>query len=99
MGLKESDEIWSLTLRQAIGIGLDNSKTARLISFAGNGTPFKVAPRNAVVDAELFKSAIMTEVSSIEQQYWNLVQAHTHLWAAGRAPLSPKTFTKRNRPS
>ena len=85
LGLKESDEIWSLTLRQAIGIGLDNSKTVRLISFAGNGRPFKVSPRNAVVDAERFKSAIMTEVSSIEQQYWNLLQAHTHLWAADRA--------------
>ena len=85
LGLKESDEIWSLTLRQAIGIGLDNSKTVRLISFAGNGSPFKVSPRNAVVDAERFKSALMTEVSSIEQQYWNLLQAHTHLWAADRA--------------
>jgi RNA polymerase sigma factor (sigma-70 family) len=85
LGLKESDEIWSLPLRQAIGIGLDNSKTVRLISFAGNGTPFKVAPRNAVVGAERFKSAIMAEVSSIEQQYWNLLQAHTQLWAADRA--------------
>ena len=85
LGLKESDEIWSLTLRQAIAIGLDNSKTVRLISFAGNGTPLTVGPRNAVVDAERFKSAIMTEVRSIEQQYWNLLQAHTQLWAADRA--------------
>jgi hypothetical protein len=85
LGLKESDVLWSLTLRQAIGIGLDNSKTVRLVSLAGNGTPFKVAPRNSDVDPERFKSMAMAEVRSIEQQYWNLVRAHTALWAADRA--------------
>lgn len=85
LGLRQSDEVWSLTLRQAIAIGLDNSSTVRLISFGGNGTPFKVAPPNVVADAEQFKSALMSEVSSIEQQYWNLLQAHTQLWAADRA--------------
>ncbi len=85
LGLRQSDEVWSLTLRQAIAIGLDNSKTVRLISVGGDGTPFKVAPRNKVVDAEQFKSAIMTEVEQIERQYWNLLQVHTQLWAADRA--------------
>ena len=85
LGLKESDEIWSLTLRQAIAVGLDNSRTVRLISIAGNGTPFQVAPLTVVVDADRFKSAIMSDVSSIEHQYWNLLTVHTQLWAADRA--------------
>jgi RNA polymerase sigma factor (sigma-70 family) len=85
LGLKESDEIWSLTLRQAIAIGLDNSRTVRLLSFGRPGTLLRVAPRDAVTDAGRFKSAIMEEVRSIEQQYWNLLQAHTQLWAADRA--------------
>ena len=52
LGLKESDEIWSMTLRQAIAIGLDNSSTVRLLSIAGKGVPLKVAPRDAAADAD-----------------------------------------------
>src|SRR5262249_32433893 len=32
-----------------------------------------------------FKAEVMAEVRSIEQQYWNLAQAHVQLWAADRA--------------
>jgi hypothetical protein len=95
LGLKESDEVWSLTLRQAIGIGLDNSKAIRLISYAGKRTPFKIAPRDGGVDPERFKSAAMAEVRSIEQQYWNLAQAHTGLWAADRAVATAEEIHKK----
>jgi Outer membrane efflux protein len=95
LGLKESDEVWSLTLRQAIGIGLDNSKTVRLVSFAGKGTPFKIAPLNRGIEAERFKCVAMAEVRSIEQQYWNLFQAHAALWAADRAVASTDEILKK----
>jgi RNA polymerase sigma factor (sigma-70 family) len=95
LGLKESDELWPLTLREAFGIGLDNSKTVRLISFAGKGTPFKIAPRNDKIDAERFKFMAMAEVSTIEQQYWNLVQAHSQLLAAEQAVASAEEILKK----
>ncbi len=85
LGLKQSDEVWSLTLHRAIGIGLDHSKAIRLISYASDGTPFKIAPLDGGVDVEAFKSAAMAMVRSIEQSYWNLVQAHAALGAADRA--------------
>ena len=38
--------MWPLTLRQAIGIGLDNSQAVHLISFASEGKTFKITPVN-----------------------------------------------------
>jgi hypothetical protein len=95
LGLKESDELWSLTLRQTIGIGLDHSKTVRLASLAGKATPFKVAPRNRGIAPARFKSLAMAEVRSIEQQYWNLVQAHAAVRAAERAVASADDVHKK----
>jgi RNA polymerase sigma factor (sigma-70 family) len=79
--LPETDESWSLTLRQAIYIGLDNADNLRVISF---GTPTKITALKAV-DLQQFKADVTAKVRSIEQQYWRLVQAHAQVDATKKA--------------
>ncbi|MGO9470777.1 MAG: hypothetical protein ACLQIB_43865 [Isosphaeraceae bacterium] len=83
--LEERGETWSLSLRDAIRIGLDNSDTLRVIAFGGNGMPCTIAPLNPGGDAQRFKAEVMAHVRSIEQQYWHLSQAHARLSTAEKA--------------
>ena len=48
-------------------------------------TPIVIAKLNADATFWRFKAEIMAEVRSVEQQYWNIAQAHVQLWAADRA--------------
>ncbi len=53
-----------------------------------NGTPnapIVIARRNSEAGTWRFKSEVMAMVRSVEQQYWNLAQAHVQLWCADRA--------------
>jgi RNA polymerase sigma factor (sigma-70 family) len=79
----DAQETWSLTLREAIDIGLDNAEIVRVISRTGPAS--KIAPLQGNIDLERFKSELMAHLRSIEQVYWNLSQAHVQLWAADRA--------------
>ncbi len=83
--IKERGETWSLALREAIYIGLDNSEVVRVISVGRYETPCTIVPQNPGVNAQRFKAEVMAQVRSIEQQYWNLSQAHVHLSSAEKA--------------
>ncbi len=47
--------------------------------------PVVIARLNADASLWRFKAEVMAEVRSVEQQYWNLAQAHVQLWCADRA--------------
>jgi len=82
---KDLSETWTLTLPEAIRIGLNNSLVVRVISLGANGTPCQIAPLKSAVDAERFRSDVMAAVRSIEQQYWLLGQAHAQLGASEKS--------------
>jgi len=88
----ERGETWSLTLREAIHIGLDNADDIRVISF---GTPSRIAPIETDVDPQHFKADVMAKVRSIEQQYWNLAQAHAQLEATTKSVEFAEEIQKR----
>ncbi len=96
--MKEVDTPWSLSLREAVRIGLDNAETIRLISLNANaeaGDAFEIAPRTSDVDAHRFKAEVMAHVRSIEQQYWSLAQQHVQLWSVKRAVEVAEETVKR----
>jgi outer membrane protein TolC len=55
------------------------------VGLEANRAPIVIARLNADAAVWRFKAEVMAEVRSIEQQYWNLAQAHVQLWAADRA--------------
>jgi outer membrane protein TolC len=97
----EAQEDWPMTRREALHIALDHSEIVRVISRCpkaptancfGNSEPddsyagpIMIARLNADASLWRFKAAVMAEVRSVEQRYWNLAQAHVQLWAADRA--------------
>ncbi len=83
--LKEKAEDWKLSLPEAIQIGLDSVDVVRVISRGQNGVAARIAPVAASMDPERFKSEVMAHIRSVEQQYWNLVQAHAQRSASEHA--------------
>ena len=86
--MSDVDTPWSLSLREAIHIGLDNSEVIRVISlnapgYGGDG--FEIAPLTPAYDVQRVKIEVMAHVRSIEQQYWSLAQQHVQLWASKQA--------------
>ncbi|HZW32046.1 MAG TPA: TolC family protein [Isosphaeraceae bacterium] len=55
------------------------------VGLEANRAPIVIARLNADAAVWRFKAEVMAEVRSIEQQYWNLAQAHVQLWSADRA--------------
>ena len=121
----EPQEVWPMTLSDAIRIGLDNCGIVRVIRFGSAAKPiggFAVHgptldeppaaipndPRahgsSVVISAQRrcriwrFKAEVMADVRSVEQQYWNLAQAHVQLWAADRAVSMAKEVLEREQP-
>ncbi len=94
-GLNDAQERWSLTLHEALNIGLDNSEIVRVI--ARTEKTNKIAPLQGGTDPERFKSELMAHLRSVEQCYWNLSQAHVQLWAADRAVELGKAILTRER--
>ncbi len=97
---KLGDKAWSLSLRDAVRIGLKNADFVDVLPHrAGGGwqTPLKdsedrfrdancsVHPVYADANPHRFKADVMALVRSIEQQYWCLSQQHVQLWAAEEA--------------
>jgi RNA polymerase sigma factor (sigma-70 family) len=57
--------------------------------------PIVIAPVWPTADVQRFRSEIMAEVRSVEQQYWNLSAAHVQVWAAERAvSLAQEIFNR-----
>jgi outer membrane protein TolC len=71
-----------------------NTRTSAKPSDA-NLSPIVIARLNADASFWRFKAEIMAEVRSVEQQYWNLAQAHVQLWAADRAVSMAKEIHDR----
>ncbi len=65
------------------------------VGLEANRAPIVIARLNADAAVWRFKAEIMAEVRSIEQQYWNLAQAHVQLWSADRAVSLAAEILKR----
>ncbi len=83
--LKEKAEDWKLSLPEAIQIGLDSVDVVRVISRGQNEVAARIAPVSGHIDPERFKSEVMAHLRSVEQQYWNLFQAHAQRSASEHA--------------
>jgi hypothetical protein len=94
----EAGEVWPMKLDEAIRIALDNCEVIRVISFGSQCLPvgcikptapctgpIVISKLNADGDVSRFKAEALALVRSVEQQYWDLAQAHVQLWAADRA--------------
>jgi outer membrane protein TolC len=123
----DCQQVWPMTLHNAIAIALEKSEIVRVISLDQNGIshdgchfdaepesspeqsqPASLPDRANVVGPSLviqrlnedaarfrFKSEVMAQVRSVEQQYWNLAQAHVALWAAeGAVGLAQDVVSK-----
>ncbi|APW63135.1 TolC family protein [Paludisphaera borealis] len=55
------------------------------VGLEANRAPIVIARLNADAAVWRFKAEIMSQVRSIEQQYWSLAQQHVQLWSAERA--------------
>ncbi|SIO29090.1 RNA polymerase sigma factor, sigma-70 family [Singulisphaera sp. GP187] len=81
-------EVWELTLRDAIRIGLKGSDGLRLVKAAHDGGPDasdEIVPLATDLDPSQFKTRVMRYVHSVTQQYWNLTQQHVQLWSSEKA--------------
>ncbi len=58
-------------------------------------SPIVIACLNADAGVWRFKAEVLAQVRSVEQQYWNLAQAHVQLWAADRAVNLAQEVLKR----
>jgi RNA polymerase sigma factor (sigma-70 family) len=92
--LDETRDPWLLTLPQAIQIDLELSELVRVISIGQGGTPSKIAPLKGGTELERFRSELMAHIRSIEQQYWNLDQAHAQRRASEQAVRFAKEILK-----
>jgi outer membrane protein TolC len=76
-----------LTLTQPLlgSAPLPGQAAGRPVGLEANRAPIVIARLNADAAVWRFKAEIMAHVRSVEQQYWNLAQAHVQLWASDRA--------------
>jgi hypothetical protein len=85
------DEVWNLTLAEAIRLGLDNSEAVRVVEVRvcglgsqafpdlNPGQPLTIAPLNRDWPEWRFRASVMQLVRSIEQQYWALSQQQAQI--------------------
>ncbi len=92
----QTQELWPMDLATATRIAFDNSENVRLIqlgTFSLNAAffplntvgPITIARLNADTPVARFKADAMALARSVEQQYWNLVQAQAALESAEHA--------------
>jgi outer membrane protein TolC len=97
----EAQEIWHLTLPEAIRIGLVNSEVIRVISRQDGEPPegreTVIARLNADASVWNFKAAVMAHVRSIEQQYWALSHQHVVLGSCETALRTCEEILRRER--
>ncbi len=85
IGPTEDAEVWRLSLREAIWIGLDNADWVRIIRVGRNEGIGVIAPRSADADIQVFRKSAMARLRAIEQAYWELAAAQVQLWADEKA--------------
>ena len=76
-----------LTLTQPLlgSAPLPNQAAPRPVGTEANRATIVITRLNADAAVWRFKAEVMAHVRSVEQQYWNLAQAHVQLWASDRA--------------
>ncbi len=86
-----------LTLTQPLlgSAPLPNQATPRPVGLEANRATIVIQRLNADAAVWRFKAEIMAHVRSVEQQYWNLAQAHVQLWSADRAVSLAESILKR----
>ena len=79
-----------LTLTQPLlgSAPLPNQAAPRPVGLEANRATIVIQRLNADAAVWRFKAEVMAHVRSVEQQYWNLAQAHVQLWSRrpGRQP-------------
>src|SRR5208283_2402630 len=63
---------------------LPNQAAPRPVGLEANRAPIVIARLQADAAVWRFKAEVMASVRSVEQQYWNLAQAHVQYWASER---------------
>ncbi len=81
----EDAELWKLSLREAIWIGLDNADWVRIIRVGRDEGIGVIAPRSADADIQVFRKSAMARLRAVEQAYWELAHAQVQLWADEKA--------------
>jgi RNA polymerase sigma factor (sigma-70 family) len=84
-------ELWKLSLREALRIGLNNAETIRLL----DADALVIEPVNSKADPLQFKAEVMAFARSVEQLYWSLVEQHAKLSAAEGATELAEEVHKR----
>ncbi len=76
-----------LTLTQPLlgSAPLPGQAAGPLVGLEANRATIVISRLNADAAVWRFKAEIMAHVRSVEQQYWNLAQAHVQLWSSDRA--------------
>ncbi len=76
-----------LTLTQPLlgSAPLPGQATPRPVGLEANRANIVIQRLNADAAVWRFKAEVMAHVRSVEQQYWNLAQAHVQLWSSDRA--------------
>ncbi len=76
-----------LTLTQPLlgSAPLPGQAAGPLVGLEANRAPIVISRLNADAAVWRFKAEVMASVRSVEQQYWNLAQAHVQLWSSDRA--------------
>jgi RNA polymerase sigma factor (sigma-70 family) len=102
-------EVWYLSIRDAVRIGLELSEVVRVLSVSGSNPtqPQKgsmdrlkdavcvIQPVGADTNPQRFKAEVMALVRSIEQQYWSLSQQYIQLFWAERTVEFAEDLQKR----
>jgi len=85
VGVQFASALASGTLGRAEGITLPGQTAGPPVVPKANSAPIVIARLNADSAIWRFKADVMAQVRSVEQQYWNLAQAHVQLWSAEQA--------------
>ncbi len=96
--VKDLADTWPLSLREAIRIGLKNSKAIHVVETPknlGRDAQFVIAATDHGVDPYRFRSEVMAHVRSVAQQYWALNQGLVDVWAAEKAVELGEGIVKR----
>jgi outer membrane protein TolC len=99
-------DVWPLTLRDAIRIGLENSEIIRVVPeparngrapVVANSAPIVIARLNADASFWNFKAEVMAHLRSIEQLYWALSQQQIQVSAREQAVKLNEEIVRRER--
>jgi len=108
-GVTRGGEAWSLTLREALHVGLDNAESVRVICLGVSGViptrcvpsfhddGLKIARLPSSSPRPRFDSEMMAHVRSIEQTYWALSSQQIRAWGRETAVKLGEEIVRRER--